>query len=134
MSEETNKQTVLAYVEAFNRADMERLRALFSSDALIYGVLGWGDIEKVIPIWQEIHAAFALQLEVNSMIAEGEIVAVRYVERGQSVAAFRGQEATGKSYEAVAMEWFEMRAGLIQRRWGARDSAAQFRQMGLKMG
>jgi hypothetical protein len=32
------------------------------------------------------------------------------------------------------MEWFEVRAGLIRRRWGARDSAAQARQMGLPVG
>jgi hypothetical protein len=29
------------------------------------------------------------------------------------------------------MEWFEVRDGLIQRRWGARDSASINRQMGL---
>jgi hypothetical protein len=31
------------------------------------------------------------------------------------------------------MEWFEIRDGLIRQRWGARDLAAQFRQMGLPL-
>jgi hypothetical protein len=31
----------------------------------------------------------------------------------------------------VAMEWFEMKDGKIYRRSGARDSASQFRQMGI---
>ena len=67
----------------------------------------------------------------QSSAEEGDIVAVRYTERGTSVGPFRGQEPTGKSYEIVAMEWFEMKEGLIHRRWGARDSGAQQRQMGL---
>jgi predicted ester cyclase len=60
-------------------------------------------------------------------------VAVRYLERGTSVGEFRGQAATGKSFEVVAMEWFILKDGLIYRRWGARDNAAQFRQMGLSL-
>lgn len=40
---------------------------------------------------------------------------------------------TGKSFEVVAMEWFEIKDGKIDRRWGARDNAAQFRQMGLPL-
>jgi len=130
---ERNKQVVLAYVEAFNRGDLDALCALFTPDALIYGVLGWGEIEKVKPVWQEIMRCFNINLQVESMIAEGDMVAVRYTERGKSVQPFRGNPATGRSYEVVAMEWFVMRDGLIHRRWGARDSAAEFRQMGLPL-
>jgi hypothetical protein len=40
------------------------------------------------------------------MVAEGNVVTVRYTERGKSLKSFRGQPATNKSYEIVAMEWF----------------------------
>ena len=133
MSPDSNKQIVARYVEAFNRGDMDVLRALFTPDALVHGVLGWGGMDKVIPIWRELHAAFAIQLTVDAMIAEGDTVAVRYLERGKSVGEFRGQPATGKTYELVAMEWFELRDGRIARRWGARDSASQARQLGHKL-
>lgn len=133
MTNETNKQIVRAYVEAFNRGDMEALTDLFARDALVYGVLGWGGMDQVVPIWREIKAAFNLQLQVESMIAEDDIVAVRYVERGMSVGSFRGGPVTGKSFEVVAMEWFIIKDGKIQRRWGARDNAAQMRQMGLPL-
>lgn len=134
MSEEANKKMVLSYVDAFNRGDMEALRQLFTADALVYGVLGWGGLDKVMPIWLEIHNAFAIQLQVEAIVAEGDTVAVRYLERGASVGSFRGQAATGLPYEIVAMEWFIIQDGLIHRRWGARDSASQFRQMGLAIG
>jgi steroid delta-isomerase-like uncharacterized protein len=134
MSEEANQRIVLDYVEAFNRGDLEALKNLFASDALVYGVLGWGGLEQVVPIWQEIKAAFAIQLQVDSMISQDDIVAVRYTERGTSVGSFRGGPVTGKPFEVVAMEWFNIKDGKIHRRWGARDNAAKFRQMGLPLG
>ncbi len=107
------------------------MRELFAPDALIYGVLGWGEFEAVLPIWQELHAAFGISLHVEGAIAEGDTVAVRYTERGTFRAPFRGNAPTGKSYELVAMEWFVVRDGKIYRRWGARDAASQARQLGM---
>lgn len=131
MSVEVNKQTVTAYVDAFNRGDIDALQNLFTDDALVYGVLGWGTMDQVVPIWRELKAAFDIQLQVEEMIAEGDTVGVRYAERGTSHSSFRGGPVTGKSYEIVAMEWFRMKDGKIHRRWGARDNASQMRQMGL---
>jgi steroid delta-isomerase-like uncharacterized protein len=128
---EEAKALVRAYVDAFNRGDSEALRAIFTEDAQVQGVLGWGGMDVVIPIWEQLHAAFGIELRIEDLIAEGDLAAARYVERGVSRGAFRGQEPTGKPYEIVAMEWFVVRDGRIHRRWGARDSAAQAKQMGL---
>jgi predicted ester cyclase len=128
------KAVVLAYVEAFNRGDVPALRALFTPDGEVHGVLGWGRVDAVASIWGELHAAFGIELDVQALVAEGDIVAARYVERGRSRASFRGGPVTGRSYEIVAMEWFEFAGALIRRRWGARDMAAQHRQMGLPLG
>jgi len=67
------------------------------------------------------------------MVAEGDTVAVRYTEQGCSVGEWNGQPATGKPYEVVAMEWFVIKDRKIHRRWGARDSGSQSRQMGLSI-
>lgn len=131
---EANKQVVLQYVEAFNRGDLDALRQLFTADAVVQGVLGWGQLDEVVPIWKELHEAFAIELTVDAMVAEGDEVAVRYTERGKFVGPFRGSEPTGKSFELVAMEWFILQDGKIHRRWGARDSASQARQIGLVPG
>lgn len=131
---ELNKQVVLQYVEAFNQGDLAALRQLFTPDAQIQGVLGWGGLDQALPIWQQLHQAFAIELTVEEIIAEGDTVAARYTERGRFIGAFRGQEPTGKPFELVAMEWFTLRDGKIYRRWGARDSASQARQIDLRMG
>jgi steroid delta-isomerase-like uncharacterized protein len=126
-----NKHVVRQYVEAFNQGDLPRLRELFTPDASVHGVLGWGGLDVVLPIWKELHEAFKIELVVEELIAEGDVVAVRYVERGTFAGAFRGRPPTGKSYELVAMEWFSLRDEKIHRRWGARDSASQARQIGM---
>lgn len=133
MTDDANTKIVLEYVDAFNRADLTALENLFGPDALVFGVLGWGVIDEVAPIWRELQSAFAIKLKVESMISDGDTVAVRYQERGTSVGPFRGLEPTGKSFEVVSMEWFIIKDGKIHRRWGARDTASQFRQMGLPL-
>jgi steroid delta-isomerase-like uncharacterized protein len=132
MEESPGKRAVLDYVAAFNAGDMERLRALHTEDAQVHGVLGWGGMEKVIPIWTMLHETLAIELHVEEIVEQGDVVAVRYTERGRSAGDWRGQPATGKTYAVDAMEWFHIRDGRIHRRWGARDSAAIFRQLELQ--
>ena len=127
---EANKAVVRAYVAAFNAGDQAALQALFAPDAQIWGVLGWGGMDRVLPIWRMLHEGLAMILTVEEMIAEGDVVAVRYLERGTWRGEFRGQPPTGKSYEMTAMEWFRLKYGLITHRWGARDAETQSRQIG----
>jgi ketosteroid isomerase-like protein len=132
MTLERSKETVRAYVEAFNAHDVPRLRTLFTEDAVIYGVAGFGPFDKVLPIWHDLHHGMKCPLIVDSIAAEGDTVAVRYTERGTWVGPFLGKDnPTGKSYEIAAMEWFEMKGGKIHRRGGARDSAAMSRVVGM---
>lgn len=129
--EEDNKRVVHAYVEAFNSGDLSALEALFADDAQIQGVLGKGVVKKVMPVWQQLIEGYGIQLTIEELIAEGDKVAARYTERGTFCAPAFGYEPTGKSYELVAMEWFELQNGKIRRRWGARDAASQARQLGI---
>jgi len=129
MSEE-NKSVIRAYVEAFNAGDFERLRAVHAPDAVVRGVLGWGAVDDVMPIWRDLVECLAIHLEIEELVCEGERAAARFKETGTARKEFRGMPATGKSYELVAMEFYEIGNGLIRRRWGARDAASQARQLG----
>ncbi len=95
VQESENRRTILAYVAAFNGRDTERLRQIHTQDAVVRGVLGWGGIDEVIPIWQMLWAAFAIELEIEDVIEEADRLSVRYTERGRSVGRFREQEPTG---------------------------------------
>lgn len=120
-----------AYVEAFNAGDIDRVVALHAPGAVIHGVFGWGSVSEVAaPVWRELHAALEMHLTLEGLVVQGSVAAARYTERGRARAPFRGQPATGKTYEMTAMEWYELDGGLIARRWGARDAASQARQLG----
>jgi steroid delta-isomerase-like uncharacterized protein len=127
------KAVVRAYVEAFNRGDLEALKSLLAEDAEVQGVLGKGTIERIEPIWRQLIEGYGMQLKIEELIGEGNLVAARFTETGTFRAPAFGHEPTGRSYELVAIEWFEIADGRIQRRWGARDSAAQARQLGLPL-
>src|ERR1700738_306267 len=121
------KEVILAYVDAFNRGDVDAVCSLFAADAEVWGVLGWGTIEQARPVWKDLMECLQVHLRVDGIAVDGGTVVARYTERGTSVKAFRGMGPTGKSYEILAMEWFEVRDGKIERRWGARDSGSQNR-------
>jgi steroid delta-isomerase-like uncharacterized protein len=130
---ESNKQVIRAYVDAFNKGDIDMLKTLFTPDAVIQGVLKKGQMDEILPIWQELHIGFGCHLNIDELAADGDVVAVRYTETGTFKAPFFGNAPTGKSYELVAMEWFTVKDGMIQQRWGARDAASQARQLGMPL-
>jgi len=129
--EDEAKEVVRQYVAAFNAGNMTQLKDLLSDDAEIQGVLGTGTFQKIEPVWRQLIEGYGMQLEIQELIAEGNTVAARYIERGTFKAPAFGYEPTGKSYELVAMEFFQIENRKIQRRWGARDSASQARQLEL---
>jgi len=94
--EEDAKQVVRHYVEAFNRGDMNTLRALLAEEAEIQGVFGKGLFEKIEPIWRQLIEGYGMQLHIQSLIAEGNVVAARYVESGTFRAPAFGHQPTGK--------------------------------------
>lgn len=127
---EANKAVVRAYVAAFNAGDLDALAALFAPDAQIWGVLGWGGMDKALPVWRMLHEGLGMTLTIEALAAEGDTVAARYTERGTWRGEWRGKPPTGRSYELTAMEWFVIRDGRIASRWGARDAETQSRQIG----
>jgi steroid delta-isomerase-like uncharacterized protein len=129
--EERSKAVVRRYVAAFNRGDIEELKSLLAEDAEIQGVMGKGLIEAVEPLWRQLIEGYGMQLAIQDLVAEGHTVAARYIETGTFRAPAFGCQPTGKSYELVALEWFEIEDGKIRRRWGGRDSASQARQLGI---
>lgn len=131
LSIEQNRATVEAYASAINAGNFATLRTLFTPDARIEGVTGSATLDEAMIIWQALHGSLNMNLKIEAMVGEGDIVVVRFLESGRWTAPFLGMtEPTGKSFELVAMEWFELREGRIARRWGVRDAAAQARQVG----
>ena len=92
--EEQSKAVVRAYVAAFNRGDLSALKALLADDAEIQGVFGSGVFQRIEPIWRQLIEGYGMQLEIQELIAEGNVVAARYVERGTFHAPAAGSRET----------------------------------------
>jgi ketosteroid isomerase-like protein len=97
MTTHDNNAVVLDYVNAFNRGDVDGVCRQFAPDAQVYGVMGFGGLNKARPIWERLVTCFKMKLQVEMMIEEGDVVAVRYAERGVFSAPFRGTPPIGKS-------------------------------------
>src|SRR4051812_48121674 len=76
--------------------------------------------EQVEPVWRQLIVGYGIQLRIEELLAEGDMVAARYTETGTFPAEAFGHQPTGKSYQLVAMEFFEIQNGKIRRRWGAK--------------
>jgi hypothetical protein len=48
------RDIVISCVDAFNRGHLEALCGLFTPDALVWGVPGWGAVEQVLPLWKDL--------------------------------------------------------------------------------
>src|ERR1039458_8815251 len=94
-----NIETVRAYVDAFNRGDIDAVCNLFAKEAQIWGVLGWGNVEEARPIWKEVTSSLQIELTIDAIVADGDTVVARYTERGKSVKPFRGLGPTNRSEE-----------------------------------
>ena len=128
-----NKKIIDRYVAAFNSGDMTGLNSLFAEDAVVQGVFGMVPVKKAFDVWEQLVTGLNMKLIIEEVIEEGEQIAVRYSEKGTFSGVFMGNAPTGKSYEIKAMEWFVIKNGKIQQRWGARDHASQARQIGLPL-
>ena len=131
---ELNKQVVRRYVEAYNDGDFQFItHELCWADAMFHGIMGSTKLKDVVPVWNELRAAFAKHLEIEELIADGDTVCARMTETGYWQGSFHGEPPTGKPYKVIALEWFRMRDGKIAERFGMRDSVSILRQVGLSL-
>jgi len=57
---------------------------LLTPDALVWGVLGWGGVDVVRPVWRDLIECPQIRLRVDAIVDDGPVVAVRYTESGTS--------------------------------------------------
>jgi steroid delta-isomerase-like uncharacterized protein len=135
MSAEGNKAIIRRFVEEVqNGGDLTVLDEIAAPDYVNHSAPPGvpADREGLKQLTAMFRRAFPDgRMAIEDLVAEGDRVAARYTERGTFAGPFRGKEPTGKSYELTAMEWFALQDGRIHRRWGARDSASQARQVGM---
>jgi predicted ester cyclase len=72
-----------------------------------------------------------IQMEIESIVAEGDIVAVR-MSTGTNLGELDGAPPpTGKSFAARQSHWFRVRDGKLIEQWATRDDLSAMLQLGV---
>lgn len=72
-----------------------------------------------------------LSIEVDELLAEGDLVAARATWRGTNTGPVMGREATGKEVTVTSTDIFRFRDGKVAEHLGDYDQLGMFRQLGL---
>ena len=71
-----------------------------------------------------------LSIEINGMVAEGEMVFSRYTATATDSAGYMGMAPTGRKIRTTAMQCFRFESGKIVESWAVRDDLGTLRQLG----
>lgn len=136
MSVEDNKAVARrVYSEAVNEGNLDLFDELVAEDAVEHEVFpGMPNRGPAAPkaFFSMFSAAFPdMRMTVNDMIAEGDKVVARVTVSGTHKGEFMGTPPTARSFEAQAIDIFEVQDGMVTAHWGVMDQAAMMEQLGL---
>jgi steroid delta-isomerase-like uncharacterized protein len=71
-----------------------------------------------------------LRIQIESMVAEGDMVVTRYTGTATDTVGYMGMPPTGKTIRTSAMQMFRFANGKIVESWAVRDDLGTLRQLG----
>jgi steroid delta-isomerase-like uncharacterized protein len=86
------------------------------------------DVKRIVAMLRGMLPDF--HIEVEAMIAEGDMVVSRYTATATDTVGYMGQPPTGKSIRTPAIQIFRFADGKIVESWAARDDLGTLRQLG----
>jgi steroid delta-isomerase-like uncharacterized protein len=134
MSVDENKALVRRFFALGpSQGDLKAAGDLLASDFALHvplpcspGVQGMNEVISAC------RAAFEhLDVTVETMVAEGEMVAARFTARGIHKGTFMGLPATGKSITMTGIEIFRIENGKIAELWGEANLLGLMQQLGI---
>jgi steroid delta-isomerase-like uncharacterized protein len=133
MTTEENKALVRRFIkEIFEQGWLEAVDELCADDFIGHS---WGNADK-----EGLKAAMArvgqgltdAKFNIEDVIAEGDLVAVRLTASARHVGDFMGMAASGRSYEIGEIHIFRVRDGKVSEHWHQFDTAGLMKQLGAK--
>ncbi len=140
MSTEDNKALALRIVECFNTGDLETLDKLVDEDALpghdTSGALQLGlpivgnePVKRFVAMFR---TAFSdLHFDVEQVVAEGDLVAVRAVMTGTNDGRFLGMMPSWRQIRVEGIHIMRFADGRVVQHWGLWDRMGLMQQLDL---
>lgn len=125
MSVEANKALIRRYFdEVVNRRNYDLIQEIFSKREM-------NPIKIEQTITELVEAFPDMKATIEEMIAEGDSVAVRWVDRGTHKGTWRGVAPTGKTVELRGATIFQIKDGKIVAGMGEVDFMGLLKQLGV---
>lgn len=136
-SKNTNKEIVQKYFDMFNKHDLSQLNKFFASDYIWHTMDGKDihssqDSSHIATLKYVIQAIPDINYKIESLISEGDVVAVNTTVTGTAQTQFFGLPAGQKTIRVKQMFFYRMEGGKIKEEWEALDGDLMMKQMGRK--
>lgn len=131
MTATENRELVRRYLKAFNDRDHEALSELLADDVVEHGVHEeLHGPEEIIDFLQSYFDTFPdYSGTTDTMIAEGETVAVRYSAEGTHSGEYQDIEPTGETAEWTGMAMYRIEDDRIAEVWLEEDRLGLLEQL-----
>lgn len=134
MAEQDNKALVRRYYdEVFNQRDVDLVDQLAVEDYVEHDPFpGQGDGRDDLKARVQLilDAMRPLRFEVQDVVAEGDTVVVRWVQRGTQSGSFMGIPSTGREFTIAGIDIHRLRDGRMAEHWHVVDLFALLQQLG----
>jgi steroid delta-isomerase-like uncharacterized protein len=138
MSTERNKVTARRYVEEWMRGGpLDLVDELVAPDYVSNGPSGTpgGGRHELKALLATLRGGLSdLTVSAEQIVAEGDLVATRWVARGRHTGDLLGAPATGKEITTTAIVIDRYQDGKIVERWANQDDLGFLRQLGILPG
>jgi len=135
MTLEQNKATARRWTdELWGRGNLAVADEIIAADYIRHDpgdpfpARGPEDVKKIVKMLRTMLPD--LQLQIESMVAEGEMVVTRYTGTATDTVGYMGMPPTGKPIRTTAMQMFRFANGKIVESWAVRDDLGTLRQLG----
>jgi steroid delta-isomerase-like uncharacterized protein len=129
--QESNKDLVRRYLNAFNDRDRDTLSELLADDVVEHGIHDeLHGVDEILEFLQKHFDTFNdYSGSTESMVAEDDIVAVRYTVRGTHTGEYRDVESTGHTAEWTGMAMYRVEDDRIAEVWIEEDRLGLLEQL-----
>jgi predicted ester cyclase len=135
MSTSKNKENIRRHVEeVWNKGKLDVIPELISPKYIVhpnYGdeVKGQDGFKQLVTMMRT--AAPDLRFTIDSMVAEGDIVAARYTATGTFTGEIPNFKPTGKKFKRSDAIFHRFEGGKQVEAWTFSDQLSEYRQMGI---
>ncbi|WP_458207929.1 ester cyclase [Haladaptatus sp. NG-SE-30] len=130
-----NKEHVQRVESAVNEQDQAILSEIFAEDFIVHFHGGREELhglDEYLDYLEEFYEAFPdLTINFEEMVAEDDMVTVRYTGSGTHEGEYQGIEPTGRTVDVSGMRIVRVADGEIVEVWGQRDDLGMLDQLGI---